>query len=207
MNYDKTISQRQIPKKIETISNKLYGDNVYGYLQYYCELENIPGSKDKKKIIYKNNLNFSAMGRDLGMTRQTAAKKVKNLVTMGLLKEEEKHYELITLPSEDAFLVAHPTLRILINTMRERTISLYVYLLNRYIANGEKPFEFSITGLRGFLGMSTSSRGNNGVITDILEILKQLKLIDYVIFTTNEEGTGHIKTIYKLTYATNALPS
>ena len=207
MTLDKKVSQRQIPKKLETISNKLYGDIVYGYLQYYCELEEIPGSKDKRKIIPKSNLNFSAMGRDLGMTRQTATKKVKNLITMGLLKEEETYYELITLAKEDAFLVEHPTLRILLNTMQERTITTYVYLLNRYIANNEQSYEFSIKGLRGVLGMSTSSRGNNGVITDILEVLKQLKLINYVIFTTNEPGTGHIKTTYKLTFATNTLPS
>lgn len=197
---DKKETQRQVPKNLSVTSNPLYTDTLYGYLQANCEIE----GSDKLKLFPKEKLNYTKIGAALGLTRQTIAKKFKNLLDMGLVQERVDGYELITLQSNDAFLVSLSTLRKLVSAMKERTISCYVYLLNRYIANGEKPFIFTIDQLKIVNGMGTKTTSNNYIITDILDVLKATGLIFYSCSTERSGKT--YKKVYKLDYATNRLP-
>jgi len=52
---------------------------------------------------------------------------------LGLLIEKEDKYELVLLPKEVAALIPSSTLGLLVNTLNERAISVYVYLLWNYL--------------------------------------------------------------------------
>lgn len=138
------------------------------------------------------------------MTRQTASKKFNNLIKLGLVQEREDGYELITLEKTDAFLISLSMLRKLVSALKERTITCYIYLLNRFFAAGEKEYEFTIDQLKTICGLSTKSHTNNYIITDILEILQAMRLI---VFSCRIESTeGKPKKKYVLVWATNQLP-
>ena len=83
------------------------------------------------------------------------------------------------------------TLRRLNNTLNQNTISIYVYLLKRFIANGEQPYQILIAQMKSFIGIATTTTSNNVVITDILRILQLLKLID-LEYTKDEENKTNI---------------
>lgn len=199
MNIDKHQSQRQIPRTKECTSNKLYTDTLYGYLQANCIVLD-----DKTKFLPNSLIKFTAIGEALEMTRQTTSAKFKNLIALGLVAPTEGGYELKTLPNEKAFLVSLPTLRRLVSALKERSISIYVYLLNRFIANQEQPFDFSIDTLKSYVGLSTKTRTNNYIISDILDILSQLGLIT-ILKITSKDANGTIQTTYTLKGATNKL--
>lgn len=194
--------QRQIPRTKKYTASKLYYDQVYGYLQNACRID----PETKRKIIDASVVNYSEIGQALGITRQTTSKKFNNLIELGLVVPAPEGYELITLPNQDAFLVSLTTLRKLISSVKERTISIYIYLLNRFIANQEQPFDFTLTGLKDYVGMSPNNRNNNYIITDILDVLQELSLIKYSVQTEYNEN-GLIKTTFTLLNATNKLPN
>lgn len=197
-------SQRQIPKDKKYTSNTNYFDTTYGYLQSLCTVETDEAGNKIKKIP-KKLLNFTEMGLALELTRQTASTRFKKLLTTGLVKDCEEYYELVTLPNNEAFLISLQTLRKLISAVKDKTLSIYIYLLNRFIANKEQPFEFSITGLKEYVGMSVNCHTNNYIVTDILSVLQDLKLIEYNSVIIQDNGV--FKTKYTLTNATNKLPS
>jgi hypothetical protein len=62
---------------------------------------------------------------------------MKNLEKMGLVtkNESKKRYELLILDPDVAALIPYNTLKLLVDTLSENSISSYVYLLSRYIAN------------------------------------------------------------------------
>lgn len=145
------------------------------------------------------------MGLALEITRQTASTRFKKLLNTGLVLDCGDYYELVTLPNNEAFLISLTTLRKLTSAVKDKTISIYVYLLNRYFANKEASFEFTLTTLKEYVGMSTNCHTNNYIVTDILSILQALGLIDYAVNTYSENGV--IKTKYTLLWATNKLPN
>ena len=67
---------------------------------------------------------------------------MKNLEKIGLVTKNEmkKRYELLILDPNVAALIPYDTLKLLVDTLSENSISSYVYLLSRYIANGENGF-------------------------------------------------------------------
>lgn len=75
----------------------------------------------------------------------------------------------------------------MVSCFNERTISIYVYLANRYYANQDKGFDFNITGLKELTGLGTKTNNNNYIITDILEFLQKLGLIKYGKKTGHDE--------------------
>lgn len=102
-----------------------------------------------------------------------------------------------------AFLIPQDTLRQMVSTLNENTINTYVYLANRFIANGEKPFDFTIVSVKEFCGLGTKSSSNNYIITDILHILSLLGLIKYSLTDIIENNV--IKTYYKLESVSNVV--
>ena len=65
---------------------------------------------------------------------------------MGLVTKNEmkNRYELLILDPNVAALIPYDTLKLLVDTLSENSISTYVYLLSRYIANNEKPYVFTL---------------------------------------------------------------
>ena len=142
------------------------------------------------------------LGDIFGLTRQTVSTKFKNLKELGLVKEsaDGKYYEIILLEEKTAALIPYNTLSVLINSLSERCISTYIYLLNHYYRNGCQPCQFNLEAIKAYVGLSTSTRSNNNILTDILYVLQKLELIKFKTYTNAE-----LKTIYELEYLTNTL--
>lgn len=78
-------------------------------------------------------------------------------------------------------LVPKSTLRVLVSALNDNTISIYVYLFNRYYASGCKEFQFSYKELKNVIGIMANSNGNHYIISSILFILKKIGLLEYRI--------------------------
>ena len=126
----------------------------------------------------------------------------KNLISIGLLTEKEDRYILVNLDKEIAELIPFSTLRILTNTVKENVISVYIYLLVRYRAEQQKPFLFTFTQIKKYVGIG-ESRGTDYIISDILLVLKKLDLLDYI--TNTEVVNGGVKTIYQVVSMNNKI--
>ena len=167
---------------------------MYGYLQVNSSWDGIKGSS---RYVMKKDINFSKMGEALGITRQTASKKFKDLVAMGLIEQSGDTYYLKTLDAADAKLLPNDTVRILTNALSQNSISIYCYLFNRYFANNNKPFTFLYSHLKKHCGLSVSTRSNDYIIQDILKVLEQLGLIELQKIS-KVETTGDFKDIYQI---------
>ena len=188
---------RQIPSDKSLTGNKKYSDLLYGYLQVVSERE----EETNIRYIEKKNLKFTKIAADLQISRQTVASRLNNLIDMGLLKYDEvkKRYEFITIQKDLAALLPKPTVRILCNTLRERSLSILAYLLKSYFQHGQKPFNINIDILKAQVGLSSANRGtNNEVITDTLILLKKLGFIDYKVVKEMDKVSGGFKTVYIL---------
>lgn len=188
---------RQIPSDKSLTGNKKYSDLLYGYLQVMSERE----ESTDIRYIEKKNLKFTKIAEDLQISRQTVASRLNNLIDMGLLKYDEikKRYEFITIQKDLAALLPKPTVRILCNTLRERSLSILAYLLKSYFQHGQKPFNINIDILKAQVGLSSANRGtNNEVITDTLILLKKLGFIDYKVVKEMDKVSGGFKTVYIL---------
>lgn len=194
---------RQMPKKKEFMANKMYNDKVYAWLQVNSHWD----SETNIRWLNKKEVSYVNMASDLNISRQTASTRFKRLLDtndgIGLVhfNEEQKRYELCLLQADAAMLIEKFTLRKMMSTFNENTINTYIYLLSRYIANQEKQFEIIIRQVKEAIGLSTKSDGNNYIVTDILEVLKRLGLVDYKL-TTRSDGDG-VKNIYMITNMSN----
>lgn len=168
--------KRQIPKDKEYIANNKYKDIVYAYLQVISDWD---GVKGHCRTIPKKRIKWSRLETEIGITRQTVKKYFEQLKELGLILENGEFYELVILPQNVAMLIPYKTLRIMVNALNDRAISAYTYLYSRYYANGEKEFEFSYIQIKSALGVSTTSKGNNYIVQDILLVLEKLGLIEY----------------------------
>lgn len=203
-------NSRQMPKDKKILANKGFYDLVYGYLQSISQWD---GNPLEPRYILKKDLKFTELAKALGVSRQTVStyfhKMVVNDVKYGnkgypaLIKESNDRYELIPLDKTLAMLVPKRTLIILVSALNEKAISIYVYLLNRYLASGEQKFQFTKEELREVVGISTKSHSNGYLINGILFVLKKLGLLNY-IESTEKTSTGY-KTFYYVTYMTNSI--
>ena len=72
------------------------------------------------------------------MDRRVVSKYVKKMIGMGLIDVcSNGDYRLCKLESHTATLVPFTTLRQLIHSLHKNSVSIFVYLLNRYLANNE----------------------------------------------------------------------
>ena len=196
-------NSRQIPKTKEICSNKKYNDILYAYLQCISE-KNENGSRafDKKEI------NFTKLGEIFNLSRQTVSTKFKNLKDLGLIKELDKNtYEVITLEKDLASLIPYDTLKLVTDTLNENSISTYVYLLNCYYANNCRSFTFTLEQIKKHIGICSSTRSNDDIITNILFVLEKIGLIKYRLTSMKQENDTfqNIKTIYELEWLTNSI--
>ena len=85
-------NSRQIPKVKSITSHKEYSDLMYGYLQSISFRE----EETNRRFVNAKDVSFTKLGNELKISRQTAAKRFKNLINLGLIVEypKEKVYEL-----------------------------------------------------------------------------------------------------------------
>lgn len=195
---------RQIPKTKEYCANKEYYDILYGYLQQQSQWEQ--KKNNNRRYVNKKLINFSQLGRQLGISRQTVSNKFKKLIKLGLVIDEpgDKYY-LTPLSADIASLIPNPTLKLITDTLNEYSISVYVYLLMRYIANNEEMFQFKLSDVKKHIGICSTTRSNDEIITNILFVLQKIGLIKYRLTTLQQENVDYkdVKTIYQLDYLTN----
>lgn len=183
-------NSRQMPKTREICSNKKYSDVVYGWFQDVSERD----LDTNLRYVSGCNVNFSKIAQRVNLSRQTVSRRVSNLIDLGLLYKNESlnRYEITPLINIDASLIPQHTLTFLLDSQSENTISIYVYLLNRYWANDEQPFTFTLSQVKEFLGISTATPSNNHCIVNPLISLRNNGLIDIELV---EDG---YKTIYRV---------
>lgn len=176
-------NSRQMPKKHEYLANKAYSDIVYAWLQVNSDWDGVIGHQ---RVVPKSRVKFVDMESELGITRQTISKRFKKLLDdeeggLGLVhyNEKAKCYELALLPNEAAQLIERDTLRRMVSALNQNAINVYIYLFSRYCANNCQGFRFTLNQVKSAIGISTETRSNNYVITDILDVLQTLKLLEY----------------------------
>ncbi len=199
-------NSRQIPNNKTICADKKYYDILYGYLQQISEQERM--NNVIVRYVPIKEINYTELGKILNLSRQTVSTKMKNLEKLGLVVRNDlkKRYELINLESDMATLVPYPTLKVLVDALSENSISTYVYLLKRYMANFEKPFQFTLSQIKGAIGISTATRSNDNIITNILFVLKKIGLIKYELITeVQKDEFGNIKTVYQINWVTNSI--
>ena len=99
--------------------------------------------------------------------------------SVALIRKEKDRFILLPIEKRLAMLVPYGTLQVLTSTVTENVISVYVYLLNRYLGSQERSFRYTINELKGVIGISTSTRSNNYIISSILLLLNKLGLLKY----------------------------
>ena len=191
-------NSRQIPKTKFHMAHKGYSDNIYSYLVSISHWDGIEG---QPRYLYKNQMNYSAIAKQLGISRQTVSNKIRHMLKnenpkkgqteeqfLPLIEydEDSQVYKIIPFEKDLALLVNKDTLLVMVSLLRDHAISAYVYLYNRYFANGNNKFQFTYPQLKQTIGVGSKSRGNNSTITAILFGLSKLGLLKYQIEKTDK---------------------
>lgn len=195
-------NSRQIPKDDQVyLSNLSYCDYLYAYLQ---RISKWSGNPDQPRYVLKKDCSFVAISEALGVHRQTISKKFKAMLegqpdSVALIRKQKDRYVLLPIQSNLAMLVPYGTLQVLVSTVTQNVISVYVYLLNRYLASHEQPFRYTIQELKRAIGISTKTRSNNYIISSILLLLEKLGLLK------KEKRIAEEQTISFITWMTNEI--
>ena len=183
-------NSRQIPSTSTIIREKDYCDLLYAWLQ--CNSERISTISTGRRI-NKSLVKWVAIEKDFTrilsdgttekvMSRKTIAKYFKHLEDKGLIElKDDGYYYLTVLEDEEANLIEYNTLSKLINVFQKNSLSIYIYLFNRYYASGFQPFIATIKQIKDFIGIATTTTSNNIIIDDTIDILKRLGLLDFRI--------------------------
>ena len=204
-------NSRQMPSTSSVAREKDYCDLLYAWLQCNSERENM---NDVVRRIHKSKIKWVSIEKDFTrilsdgtvdkvMSRKTIAKYFKHLEDKGLieLNEENDYYQLAVLDSTEANLIDYNTLSKLMNVLQKNSISVYIYLFNRYYANGKSSFIATIKQIKDFIGIATTTTSNNIIIDDTLDILKRLGLLEYGLVNGEDN-----KTYLEFKWIKNKLP-
>lgn len=189
-------NSRQMPKVPGIVKQKNYCDLLYAWLQCHSERASVYG--DGRRI-YKQDVKWVKIERDFTrqniegenvkvMTRKTIKKYFDYLLEIGLVEEgPDEYYYLTTLEKDEANLIDYTTLAKLMNVLQKRSISIYIYLFNRYYASGFEPFIATSKQIKEYIGIASSTTSNNLLVTDTLEILEKLGLLKTEIIHKDEK--------------------
>ena len=196
-------NSRQVPKTQDICANKKYNDILYSYLQCISQWQ-----RNERRYFLKKEVSYVKLAEKFGLSRQTVSTRFKNLKELGLIAERDKEsYWLMPLDADLASLIPYETLQVLVDALNDNAISTYVYLFNRYYANGCQPFQFTLDQVKKFVGLSLTNKHNNDIITNILYILEKIGLIKYQLTTLTQPNDNfqNIKVIYQVDWMTNQL--
>lgn len=182
-------NSRQMPTISSIIREKDYCDLLYAWLQCNSERETVDS---QQRVIDKRKIKWTSIEKDFTrtladgttektMARKTIAKYFKYLEDKGLVKEgnNPNYYYLTTLDPTEANLIEYHTLSKLMNVMQKNSINIYLYLFNRYYANGLEGFKTTLAQIKDFIGIATGTTSNNMVVNDTIDILARLGLLGY----------------------------
>lgn len=206
-------NSRQMPSTGGIVKEKDYCDLLYAWVQ--CNSERVDMNSPQRRID-KKLVKWTAIERDFirkdsegneekVMARKTIAKYFNYLIEKGLIEDktaEDGYYYLKVLNSSEANLIEYNTLSKLMNVLQKNSISIYIYLFNRYYANSYQPFIATIRQIKEYIGIATSTTSNNLIVDDTIDILKRLKLLDVKLITGEDN-----KTYLEFQWVKNALPS
>ena len=202
-------NKRRMPTGEGVMEDKKFNDIVYAYLQSASyKIEDI----SQYRFLYKSQLNYTRIARELKMNLKTCKSKIKYLFENGYIVEVKKDdltiYELPNL-GQYYFLIPNETLKYLVDTCNENIIITYAYLGQLKNALGEKAYftKGRLLILLGY-GINAKIKGRKTIIpsthqrdweriNNILDMLEnKLKLI-----TTKEvEGYDGEKKVTKIMY-------
>lgn len=203
-------NSRQMPAVGAIVKEKDYCDLLYAWLQCNSERENVMGVQRR---IEKKKVKWTVIERDFTrnlsdgtvekvMSRKTIAKYFTYLIDKGLVSEgSDDYYYLTVLDASEANLIEYNTLSKLMNVLQKNSINIYIYLFNRYCANGYQPFVATLKQIKDFIGIATSTTSNNIVVDDTIDILKRLGLLDVKLVTAEDN-----KTYLEFQWVRNELP-
>ena len=196
-------NSRQVPKKKEICADKKYYDILYSYLQCISE----PNMETGVRFVNKKEINFSKLGQMFGLSRQTVSTKFKGLIDMGLIEQKEEGVYLRKLDQDIAALIPYATLKLITDTLSENSVNTYVYLLKLYYANDCAPVRFTLEQVKKNIGICSTTRSNDEIVTNIMFVLQKLGLIKYHLTAEVQDDSSfrNIKTIYELEWLTNRL--
>lgn len=202
-------NSRQMPTN-SVVREKKYCDLLYAWLQ--CHSERVTVISEERRI-HSSMVKWVDIERDFTkvnsdgtitkvMDRRTIAKYFGFLKDKGLVwfNEEDNYYYLAKLNNEEANLIEYNTLVKMMNTLQRNTISVYVYLFNRYYANSCQPFMATMRQIKDYVGIASSTTSNNSKIDDIIDILERLGLLKMEV--KMNEG----KTFFYFLWVKNELP-
>lgn len=208
-NYLEKTGKRQIPSMRTLVCEKDYCDLLYAWLQCNSERAN-PIAAQRK--IEKRKVKYVQIERDFTrkvgneeekvMSKYSIAKYFKKLIEWGLIYEDENDpnfYYITVLDAEDANLIEYKTLTVLMSVMQKRSISIYVYLYNRFFANACQPYKLLLSSVKDYIGIASTTTSNNCAIVDTFNILKRLDLLDYELVWEND------KSFYQVNWVRNQL--
>lgn len=182
---------RQVPSIEKYTANKKYHDLLYGVLQEISYGEKLPGEEVMSRYVNKKDFTYQTLGDRIGLNRVSTSKYFKHLIELGLIEEDKdsKRYKLLYLDKSIATLIPFETLRKLNNSLNHNAISVYVYLLKRYIAAGGREYIYTRNQLKAFCGIATNTNSNDEVIIDILQVLELIGLIERKYVQTEDNKT------------------
>lgn len=181
-------NSRQMPTSALVVQAKEYCDLLYAWFQ--CESERC-GINEPGRRVPKSKASCLAIERaftrqtsdgtvEKVMARKTIKKYLDYLIEVGLIEpRDDGYYYLTVLSADGAHLIEYRTLNKLMNVFRKNSISIYIYLFNRYYANGCGSFIVTMKQIKDYIGIATSTTSNNMIVDDTLEVLKRLGLLQY----------------------------
>lgn len=140
---------------------------------------------------------LTKIGEKIHKCRQTTAKHFDYLIKKGYLINQEDKYIIIN-PEDYFFKIPLDTLQYLIDTVKEEVIKIYIYLGTKY---SYKPKEYIFTNKELCEHLGLQYRNNSTRITNILDILKKVGLIDFIVVLDENQ-----RPYMKLTYFTTECP-
>ena len=204
-------NSRQMPSTAAVVKQKDYSDLLYAWLQCNSEREN---AASPRRRIEKSKIKWTAIEQaftrtlsdgtaEKVMSRKTVAKYFSHLLAQKLITEgEDEYYYLTVLETSEANLIEYNTLSKLMNVLQKNSISIYVYLFNRYCANGYAPFIATNKQIKDFIGIATTTTSNNIIVSDTIDILRRLGLLEMKLITDEETN----KTYMEFQWIKNELP-
>lgn len=190
-----TIETRQMPCRREVVAEKQYSALLYAWIQCNSE-RTTPRSADRR--IEKKKCKFIAIERDMTdsqgnkvMSRKTISKYFKWLIDQGLLEDDGgDYYNLRVLDKEEANILQYRTLTILLNTLRSEVIDIYQYLYGRFMANSGQAYIVTVSQMKEYIGIATTTTSNNAVVMDAVDILDRLGLLKFRYVQTEAKKTN-----------------